>query len=141
MLVIFFDLVFDPSKGKQCASNANPELCRILGAVKLCLVLLVASIPIAMQVTGPATPHPHPATPTSHASIPIAMQVVCTTTMAVGSKHLSEKKAVVARLSAIEELAGMSILCSDKTGTLTKNQVRVEEPVEDPLASPTYSHL
>ena len=51
------------------------------------------------------------------------MQVVCTTTMAVGSKHLSEKKAVVARLSAIEELAGMSILCSDKTGTLTKNQV------------------
>ena len=98
MLVIFFDLVFDPSKGKQCASNANPELCRILGAVKLCLVLLVASIPIAMQV-------------------------VCTTTMAVGSKHLSEKKAVVARLSAIEELAGMSILCSDKTGTLTKNQV------------------
>ena len=99
MLVIFFDLVFDPSKGKQCAGNANPELCRILGAVKLCLVLLVASIPIAMQV-------------------------VCTTTMAVGSKHLSEKKAVVARLSAIEELAGMSILCSDKTGTLTKNQVR-----------------
>ena len=60
------------------------------------------------------------------------MQVVCTTTMAVGSKHLSEKKAVVARLSAIEELAGMSILCSDKTGTLTKNQVRVEEPAEDP---------
>ena len=107
MLVIFFDLVFDPSKGKQCAGNANPELCRILGAVKLCLVLLVASIPIAMQV-------------------------VCTTTMAVGSKHLSEKKAVVARLSAIEELAGMSILCSDKTGTLTKNQARVEEHAVDP---------
>ena len=59
------------------------------------------------------------------------MQVVCTTTMAVGSKHLSEKKAVVARLSAIEELAGMSILCSDKTGTLTKNQARVEQPAED----------
>ena len=114
VLVIFFDLVFDPSKGKQCASNANPELCRILGAVKLCLVLLVASIPIAMQV-------------------------VCTTTMAVGSKHLSEKKAVVARLSAIEELAGMSILCSDKTGTLTKNQVRVEEPAEDPHTSISHT--
>ena len=109
VLVIFFDLVFDPSKGKQCAGNANPELCRILGAVKLCLVLLVASIPIAMQV-------------------------VCTTTMAVGSKHLSEKKAVVARLSAIEELAGMSILCSDKTGTLTKNQVRLKRStsIDDP---------
>ena len=66
------------------------------------------------------------------------MEVVCTTTMAVGSKHLSEKKAVVARLSAIEELAGMSILCSDKTGTLTKNQVRVEEPA---TCDPTHSHL
>jgi H+-transporting ATPase len=62
------------------------------------------------------------------------MQVVCTTTMAVGSKHLSEKKAVVARLSAIEELAGMSILCSDKTGTLTKNQVRLKRStsIDDP---------
>ena len=67
------------------------------------------------------------------------MQVVCTTTMAVGSKHLSEKKAVVARLSAIEELAGMSILCSDKTGTLTKNQVRVEEPAEDPHTSISHT--
>ena len=69
------------------------------------------------------------------------MQVVCTTTMAVGSKHLSEKKAVVARLSAIEELAGMSILCSDKTGTLTKNQVRVEEHAEDPHIHTHLAHL
>ena len=75
-------------------------------------------------VTRPHIPHP---TSPYLTSIPIAMQVVCTTTMAVGSKHLSEKKAVVARLSAIEELAGMSILCSDKTGTLTKNQARAEE--------------
>ena len=66
------------------------------------------------------------------------MQVVCTTTMAVGSKHLSEKKAVVARLSAIEELAGMSILCSDKTGTLTKNQV---PPRSTPRVTHTFTHL
>ena len=58
------------------------------------------------------------------ASIPIAMQVVCTSTMAVGSRRLSQKKVIVARLSAIEELAGMTILCSDKTGTLTKNELR-----------------
>ena len=49
------------------------------------------------------------------ASIPIAMQVVCTTTMALGSRKLAEQKAIVARLSAIEELAGMNMLCSDKT--------------------------
>lgn len=61
-------------------------------------------------------------------SIPIAMQVVCTTTMAVGSHALAKKKAIVSRLSSIEELAGMTILCSDKTGTLTKNELTVKEP-------------
>jgi H+-transporting ATPase len=63
------------------------------------------------------------------ASIPIAIEVVCTSTLAVGSRRLAEKKIIVARLSAIEELAGMSILCSDKTGTLTLNQLALKEPV------------
>jgi H+-transporting ATPase len=48
------------------------------------------------------------------ASIPIAMQVVCTSTMALGSRALAEEGAIVSRLSAIEELAGMNMLCSDK---------------------------
>ena len=47
------------------------------------------------------------------------MQVVCTSTMAIGSRRLAEKKAIVTRLASIEELAGMDMLCSDKTGTLT----------------------
>ena len=63
------------------------------------------------------------------ASIPIAIEVVCTSTLAVGSRRLAEKKIIVARLSAIEELAGMTILCSDKTGTLTLNQLSLREPV------------
>ncbi len=50
------------------------------------------------------------------ASIPIAIEIVCTSTLAVGSRRLAESKVIVARLSAIEELAGMTILCSDKTG-------------------------
>lgn len=62
------------------------------------------------------------------ASIPIAMQVVCTTTMAVGAHALAKKKAIVSRLSSIEELAGMNILCSDKTGTLTKNELTIKQP-------------
>ena len=61
------------------------------------------------------------------ASIPIAMQVVCTTTMALGSRKLAEQKAIVARLSAIEELAGMNMLCSDKTGTLTLNKMVLQD--------------
>jgi H+-transporting ATPase len=62
------------------------------------------------------------------ASIPIAIEVVCTSTLAVGSRRLAQKKVIVARLSAIEELAGMTILCSDKTGTLTLNQLQLREP-------------
>jgi len=51
------------------------------------------------------------------ASIPMAMEVVTTTTMAIGSHTLSHAGAIVARLSSIEELAGMNMLCSDKTGS------------------------
>ena len=63
------------------------------------------------------------------ASIPIAIEVVCTATLALGSHSLSSKGIIVARLSAIEELAGMTVLCSDKTGTLTKNKLELLEPV------------
>jgi len=62
------------------------------------------------------------------ASIPIAMQVVCTSTMAVGAHKLAKSKALVCKLTAIEELAAMDVLCSDKTGTLTMNQLSVCPP-------------
>ena len=51
------------------------------------------------------------------ASIPVAMPTVLSLTMAVGARLLSKKEAIVTRLSAIEELAGVDILCSDKTGS------------------------
>ena len=46
--------------------------------------------------------------------------------MALGSKTLAEEKAIVTRLSAVEDLAAMTILCSDKTGTLTQNNMRLQ---------------
>jgi H+-transporting ATPase len=61
------------------------------------------------------------------ASIPIALRVVCTCTLAVGCQELSKEGAIVARLSCIEEFAGMDILCSDKTGTLTLNKMALQE--------------
>ena len=63
------------------------------------------------------------------ASIPVAIEVVVTSTMAVGSHIMASKKVIVARLSAIEELAGMTVLCSDKTGTLTLNKLSLREPI------------
>lgn len=63
------------------------------------------------------------------ASIPVAMPAVLSVTMAVGALALSKMKAVVSRLESIEEMAGIDILCSDKTGTLTKNKLTLGEPV------------
>ena len=65
------------------------------------------------------------------ASIPIAIEIVCTTTLALGSKELSKHGAIVTRLAAIEDMAGMTMLCSDKTGTLTMNKmvIQTETPI------------
>jgi H+-transporting ATPase len=60
------------------------------------------------------------------ASIPVALPAVMSVTLAIGAYALSLQKAIVSRLSAIEELAGVDVLCSDKTGTLTMNQLTVE---------------
>ncbi len=62
------------------------------------------------------------------AAIPVALPAVLTVTMAVGAVNLAKKQAIVSRLQAIEELAGMDILCSDKTGTLTKNEMTISDP-------------
>lgn len=62
------------------------------------------------------------------ASIPVAMPTVLSVTMAVGARLLAQKQAIVSRLAAIEELAGMDLLCSDKTGTLTQNTLTLGEP-------------
>lgn len=63
------------------------------------------------------------------ASIPVALPAVLSVTMAVGAVNLAKRQAIVSRLTAIEELAGVDIFCSDKTGTLTKNEMKVADPV------------
>lgn len=60
--------------------------------------------------------------------VPVGLPAVVTTTMAVGAAYLAKKQAIVQKLSAIESLAGVEILCSDKTGTLTKNKLSLSEP-------------
>jgi H+-transporting ATPase len=63
------------------------------------------------------------------AAIPVALPAVLSVTMAVGALSLARKEAIVSRLTAIEELAGVDIFCCDKTGTLTENKMQVDKPV------------
>ncbi|CAJ1975888.1 unnamed protein product [Sphenostylis stenocarpa] len=66
--------------------------------------------------------------------IPIAMPTVLSVTMAIGSHKLSQQGAITKRMTAIEEMAGMDVLCSDKTGTLTLNKLTVDKNLVEVFA-------
>ncbi|ASN22820.1 plasma-membrane proton-efflux P-type ATPase [Streptomyces pluripotens] len=63
------------------------------------------------------------------ASIPVALPAVLSVTMAVGARYLAKREAVVSHLPAVEEMAGVDVLCADKTGTITRNQLAVADVV------------
>jgi len=73
------------------------------------------------------------------ASIPVALPAVLSVTMAIGAERLARFKAIVSRLVSIEEMAGMDVLCSDKTGTLTKNELTLGDP--EPAANVSAADL
>jgi H+-transporting ATPase len=96
----------------------------IVMAVTLVLLILV----VALFRGDPMTTTLQFALVLTVAAIPVAMPTVLSVTMAVGARMLAAKQAIVSRLAAIEELAGIDVLCSDKTGTLTQNTLTLGDP-------------
>eukprot|EP00026_Physarum_polycephalum_P000851 Phypoly_transcript_00852.p1 GENE.Phypoly_transcript_00852~~Phypoly_transcript_00852.p1 ORF type:complete len:1188 (+),score=342.28 Phypoly_transcript_00852:248-3565(+) len=87
-------------RGKKCGSFGHQSFCPTINN----LVVLIAG------------------------GVPIAMPTVLSVTMAIGASKLAKKGAICSRLTAVEDLAAMDVLCTDKTGTLTKNQLEMGEP-------------
>ncbi|MEG5058566.1 plasma-membrane proton-efflux P-type ATPase [Microcoleus sp. A2-C5] len=96
--------------------------------IVLALVLVTLIITVALFRHDPILETLQFALVLTVASIPVAMPTVLSVTMAVGARKLSQKKAIVSRLVAIEELAGVDVLCADKTGTLTQNKLTLGDP-------------
>ena len=59
------------------------------------------------------------------ASVPVALPMVMQITMAIGARKMADHKAIVTHLTALQEVASMTVLCSDKTGTLTTANITV----------------
>ena len=94
----------------------------------LALVLVATIIAVAIYRGDPLLTTLQFALVLTVAAIPVAMPTVLSVTMAVGARLLATKQAIVSRLVAIEELAGVDILCADKTGTLTQNKLTLGDP-------------
>jgi H+-transporting ATPase len=94
----------------------------------LAVILVVVILTVALFRGDPMTITLQFALILTVAAIPVAMPTVLSVTMAVGARLLATKQAIVSRLAAIEELAGMDVLCSDKTGTLTQNKLTLGDP-------------
>ncbi len=106
---------------------------RYLIGIALCLVALI--VVVSLQRGEDAGTTLEFALVVTIASIPVALPAVLSVTMAVGARHLARHEAVVSHLPAVEEMSGVDVLCADKTGTITKNELAVADvAVLDPGA-------
>jgi H+-transporting ATPase len=103
--------------------------------VKIADYLLIIAAVLAVVIVGVAISRSDPILVVLQfvlvltiAAVPVAMPAVLSVTMALGAKLLAAKQAIVTKLTAVEEVAGIDVLCSDKTGTLTKSELTPGDP-------------
>jgi H+-transporting ATPase len=98
---------------------------RYLILIALCLVALIVAVSL-LRGTSLATTLEF-ALVVTIASIPVALPAVLSVTMAVGARYLARHEAVVSHLPAVEEMSGVDVLCADKTGTITRNELAIAD--------------
>ena len=125
----YFGKTAELVQGAQTVSHFQRAVLKIGNYLIILAVILVATI-IAFAIFrgDPILTTLQFALVLTVAAIPVAMPTVLSVTMAVGARLLAKKKAIVTRLVAIEELAGVDVLCADKTGTLTQNKLTLGDP-------------
>ncbi len=122
-------------KTAELVKSANTRSHLQRAVIKIADFLLVIAAALALVIIGVAIGRADPMLEVLQfvlvltiAAVPVAMPAVLSVTMALGSKVLAAKQAIVTKLTAVEEVAGIDILCSDKTGTLTKSELTPGEP-------------
>ena len=125
----YFGKTAELVQGAQTVSHFQRAVLKIGNyLIILAVVLVAAIIAFAIFRGDPILTTLQFALVLTVAAIPVAMPTVLSVTMAVGARLLAKKKAIVTRLVAIEELAGVDVLCADKTGTLTQNKLTLGDP-------------
>ncbi len=102
------------------------QIGRYLIALALALVAVIVAVSL-LRGNGVSTTLEF-ALVVTIASVPVALPAVLSVTMAVGARTLAQRQAVVSHLPVVEELAGVDVLCVDKTGTITQNKLTLAEP-------------